>query len=119
MDLRRLRLFLAVVDHGGMTRAAEVEHVAQPSVSQAIRELETELGTPLFHRVGRRVVLTAAGEALVGPARQALRDVETGRAAVEAVARADPRRPHHRPPPPPAHHPGPPNLAPFLAARPR
>ena len=85
MDLRRLRLFLAVVDEGGMTRAAEARHVSQPSVSQAVRELETELGTPLFHRVGRRLVLTAAGEALVGPARQALRDVETARAAVEAV----------------------------------
>jgi DNA-binding transcriptional LysR family regulator len=86
MDLRRLRLFLAVVDGGGMTRAAEAEHVSQPSVSQAIRELERELGTPLFHRVGRGVVLTAAGEALVEPARQVLRDVDTGRAAVEAVA---------------------------------
>jgi DNA-binding transcriptional LysR family regulator len=85
MDLRRLGLFLAVVDEGGMTRAAEVRHVSQPSVSQAIRELERELGTPLFHRVGRGLVLTAAGEALVGPARQALRDVETARAAVEAV----------------------------------
>ena len=69
-----------------MTRAAEAEHVSQPSVSQAVRELEAELGTALFHRVGRRVVLTAAGEALVEPARQVLRDVETGRAAVEAVA---------------------------------
>jgi LysR family transcriptional regulator, carnitine catabolism transcriptional activator len=86
MDLRRLRLFLAVVDHGGMTRAAEAEHVSQPSVSQAIQELEAELGTRLFHRVGRRVVLTPAGEALVGPARQVLRDVETGQAAVAAVA---------------------------------
>ena len=69
-----------------MTRAAEAAHVSQPSVSQAVRELETELGTHLFHRVGRRVVLTAAGEALVEPARQVLRDVDTGRAAVEAVA---------------------------------
>src|SRR5437762_896023 len=86
MDLRRLRLFLAVVDGGGMTRAAEAEHVSQPSVSQAIGELAAELGTPLFHRVGRRVMLTPAGEALVEPARQVLRDVETGRAAVEAVA---------------------------------
>jgi len=85
MDLRRLRLFLAVVDGGGMTRAADAEHVSQPSVSQAIRELEVELGTPLFHRVGRRVVLSAAGEALIEPARQVLRDVETGRAAVDAV----------------------------------
>jgi DNA-binding transcriptional LysR family regulator len=86
MDLRRLRLFLAVVDGGGMTRAAEAAHVSQPSVSQAVRELEAEVGTLLFHRVGRRVLLTSAGEALVEPARQVLRDVETGRAAVAAVA---------------------------------
>ncbi len=86
MDLRRLRLFLAVVDHGGMTRAAEAEFVSQPSVSQAIQELERELGAALFARVGRGVILTPAGEALVGPARQTLRDVETGRAAVAAVA---------------------------------
>ncbi|MDQ1431368.1 MAG: hypothetical protein QOF40_1970 [Actinomycetota bacterium] len=86
MDLRRLRLFLAVVDHGGMTRAAEAEHVSQPSVSQAVAELETELRTLLFHRIGRRLVLTPAGEALVGPARQVLRDVEIGQAAVDAVA---------------------------------
>jgi DNA-binding transcriptional LysR family regulator len=86
MVLRRLRLFLAVVDGGGMTRAAEAERVSQPSVSQAIQELERELGTELFFRVGRRVVLTPSGEALVAPARQALRDVETGRAAVAAVA---------------------------------
>src|SRR3954469_8538052 len=86
MDLRRLRLFLAVVDGGGMTRAAEAEHASQPSVSQAVRELELELGALLFHRVGRGLVLTAAGEALVEPARQVLRDLETGKAAVEAVA---------------------------------
>lgn len=86
MDLRKLRLFLAVVDHGGFTRAAEAEFVSQPSVSQAIGELERELGTALFHRLGRGVTLTSAGEALVAPARQSLRDVETARAAVDAVA---------------------------------
>jgi LysR family carnitine catabolism transcriptional activator len=89
MDLRRLGLFLAVVDRGGMTRAAEAEHVSQPSVSQAIRELESELGALLFFRIGRQVKLTAAGAALVGPARRALRDVEIGRAAVDAVAGGD------------------------------
>ncbi|HEY7106381.1 MAG TPA: LysR substrate-binding domain-containing protein [Acidimicrobiia bacterium] len=85
MDLRKLRLFLAVVDEGGFTRAAEAAFVSQPSVSQAIRELESELGTPLFHRVGRGVVLTAAGEALVGPARQVLRDVDAAAGAVHEV----------------------------------
>jgi LysR family carnitine catabolism transcriptional activator len=85
MDLRRLRLFLAVVDEGGFTRAADAMFVSQPSVSQAMRELEEELSTPLFHRVGRGVVLTSAGEALVSPARQVLRDVEVGEAAVASV----------------------------------
>ena len=43
MDLRKLELFVAVVDSGGFTAAAEAVHVAQPSVSQAIRELEREV----------------------------------------------------------------------------
>lgn len=86
MDLRRLTYFLAVVDEGGFTSAAKAVFVSQPALSLAIKELEHELGTELFERLGRKVRLTSAGEALVGPARQALRDVETGRAAVEAVA---------------------------------
>ncbi|HWC37442.1 MAG TPA: LysR family transcriptional regulator, partial [Acidimicrobiales bacterium] len=86
MDLRRLTLFLAVADNGGFSRAADALGMSQPAVSQAVRELEGELGAVLFHRLGRSVQLTAAGNALVGPARQALRDVDTGRAAVRAVA---------------------------------
>ena len=85
MDLRRLRLFLAVVDEGGFTAAARAVHVAQPAVSLAVRELEQELGTPLLVRSRAGVSLTPAGEALVAPARQALRDVETAAAAVAAV----------------------------------
>ena len=86
MELRRLTLFLAVADNAGFSRAADARGMSQPAVSQAIRELEAELGTALFHRLGRSVRLTSAGEALVGPARQALRDVDTGQAAVRAVA---------------------------------
>ncbi len=86
MDLRRLEHFLAVVDHGGFTAAARKVSVSQPGLSLAVRELEQELGIPLFERLGRRVLLTPAGAALVGPARQTLRDAETGRAAVAAVA---------------------------------
>lgn len=85
MDLRRLRLFLAVVDEGGFTAAARAVHVAQPAVSLAVRELEEELGAPLLVRSRHGVTLTAAGEALVPPARLALRDVETAAAAVAAV----------------------------------
>ncbi|HEX4217142.1 MAG TPA: LysR family transcriptional regulator [Acidimicrobiales bacterium] len=86
MDLRRLTYFLAVVDEGGFTSAAKAVFVSQPALSLAIKELEHELGTELFERLGRSVRLTAAGQALVGPARQVLRDLETGKAAVEAVA---------------------------------
>jgi len=50
--------------------------VAQPSLSQAVSGFERELGMPLFHRVGRGVVLSEAGKALVGPARVVLRDVD-------------------------------------------
>ena len=85
MDMRRLTYFLAVVDHGGFTAAADEVGVSQPALSLAVKELERELGVGLFDRVGRRVHLTAAGHALVGPARQALRDVETGRAAVAGL----------------------------------
>jgi LysR family transcriptional regulator, carnitine catabolism transcriptional activator len=86
MNLGQLRAVVAIVDHGGFTRAATALHIAQPSLSQAVRNLERELGVELFQRSGRRVVATAAGEALLPPARQALRDVETARAAVAAVA---------------------------------
>ena len=85
MDERRLRYFLAVVDEGGVTRAAKHLRVAQPSLSQALRAFERELGVELFHRTGRSMKLTAAGEALVGPARRALRDLVEARAAVAGV----------------------------------
>jgi DNA-binding transcriptional LysR family regulator len=76
VDVRQLKYFLAVVDCGGFSRAADELLVAQPSLSQAISGFERELGLPLFHRVGRRVVLSEAGRALVGPARVVLRDVD-------------------------------------------
>ncbi|WP_405058968.1 LysR family transcriptional regulator [Kribbella sp. NBC_01505] len=86
MDARHLRYFLAVVDHGTVSRAAEALYVAQPSLSQAIRALERELGTALFLRVGRRLVLTSAGEALIEPARQVVRGLENAKAQVDSVA---------------------------------
>src|ERR1700677_2246743 len=81
MDSHRLRHFLAVVDHGGFTAAAQAVYVSQPALSLAVKELEAELGVALFVRTGRKVRLTAAGVALLGPARQVLRDLETGEAA--------------------------------------
>ncbi|MGA2307653.1 MAG: LysR substrate-binding domain-containing protein [Acidimicrobiales bacterium] len=86
IDSNRLRHFVAVVDHGGFTAAARAVYVSQPALSQAVKELEAELGVALFARSGRQVRLTPAGTALLEPARQVLRDLETGEAAVGAVA---------------------------------
>src|SRR6516162_5779840 len=85
MDERRLRYFLAVVEEGGVTRAAARLHIAQPSLSQALRAFESELGVELFHRAGRALRLTSAGQELVGPARQALRAIDEVRNAVSGV----------------------------------
>lgn len=85
MDVRQLRHVLAVVDHGTFTDAAHACHIAQPSLSQSIRTLEAELGIELFHRLGRGVRLTSAGESFIGPARRTVRDLETTAAAVAEV----------------------------------
>ncbi|WP_069884813.1 LysR family transcriptional regulator [Streptomyces luteocolor] len=85
MDVRQLEYFLAIVDHGGFNRAATALYLSQPSLSQAVRALERDLGSDLFHRIGRRAVLTEAGRALIEPARAAVRGLETARASVEAV----------------------------------
>jgi len=85
MDLRRLEYFLAVVEHGRVTVAANELHVAQPSLSQAIRALERDLGAELFVRNGRGLTPTPAGLALVGPARRVLRDLAAAKAAVGDV----------------------------------
>ncbi|MFE7214175.1 LysR family transcriptional regulator [Streptomyces sp. NPDC057611] len=86
MDLRQMEYFLAVVDHGGVNKAAAALRVAQPSLSQAVRKLEGQLGVKLFHRVGRGLVLSPAGEALVGPARIILREVDAAENAVRDVS---------------------------------
>ena len=86
MDLRHLTYLLAVADNGGFTRASQAIFVSQPALSLAVKELEEELGVELLYRLGRGVRLTPAGAALVGPARQVLRDIETARAEVSAIA---------------------------------
>ena len=86
MDEKRLAHFLAIVDEGGLTRAARAQHIAQPSLSQSLGALERELGARLFDRAGRGLRLTAAGHALIGPARQALRSMQEVRSAVGEVS---------------------------------
>ena len=86
MDLRQVEYVVAIVDHGGFTRAAAALGLAQPSLSQSVRRLEEELGAPLLARLGRRVQLTEAGEAFLGPARRLLREAQRARDTVAAHA---------------------------------
>lgn len=76
MELRQLRYFLAVASTLNFTRAAETVHVSQPSLSVQIGALEEELGTRLFDRLGRKVVLTQAGELFRDHAGRVLRELE-------------------------------------------
>jgi len=86
MELRQLEYFVAVAEEANFTRAAQRIHVAQPAVSASIRQLERELGQPLFDRSRREVRLTAAGEAVLPHAHAALRSVAAARTAVAEVS---------------------------------
>ncbi|HEV2641348.1 MAG TPA: LysR substrate-binding domain-containing protein, partial [Candidatus Elarobacter sp.] len=70
MNLHHLRVFAAVAEHGGFSRAAAALRLSQPAVSKTVQELEREVGLPLFDRVGRTPRLTDAGSALFARARE-------------------------------------------------
>jgi DNA-binding transcriptional LysR family regulator len=85
----QVRAFTEVAAAAGFTRAAEAMGVTQPTVSQLVRALEARVGTPLFVRGGRHVVLTAAGRALLPHAEAALRLAADADAAVDRAASAE------------------------------
>lgn len=76
VTLRQLRVLLAVAELQGFGRAGDSIGLSQPAVSQAIRGLEAELGLKLLDRTTREVELTAAGQALVGPLRRLLDELD-------------------------------------------
>ncbi|RJQ82261.1 LysR family transcriptional regulator [Pseudonocardiaceae bacterium YIM PH 21723] len=85
MELRQIEHFLSVVRAGSFTGAAQRVHIVQSALSASIRKLEAELGTQLFERTTRRVVLTEAGRAFLPSAHRILAEVVSGRGAVSAV----------------------------------
>src|SRR5512132_26077 len=72
LTLRQLQYVVAVAEARSFRRAAEACHVSQPSLSQQIADVERALGVRLFERDRRRVLVTAAGEALLARARRVL-----------------------------------------------
>ncbi|MDR6664665.1 LysR family transcriptional regulator [Rhizobium sp. 1399] len=89
MELRHLRYFLAVAEEGNFTRAAARLGIGQPPLSQQIRDLETEIGAMLFHRVPHGAELTAAGTAFLPEAKASLAAAEKARIAAQSANRGE------------------------------
>lgn len=87
VELRDLSSFIAVVDQGSYAKAASELGYAQSTITAHIKQLESDLGRPLFERVGRRMILTEYGHAVVGIARDMLRSAERMSAAAAPTAR--------------------------------
>jgi LysR family hydrogen peroxide-inducible transcriptional activator len=86
MQIHQLRYFCAVAKTRSFTRAAQLENLAQPSLSQQVRKLEDELGTRLFDRLGRTVRLTRMGEAFLPRAEDILRKVTSAKSEIHEMA---------------------------------
>jgi LysR family nitrogen assimilation transcriptional regulator len=86
MELRQLRYFVAIVDHGSLSRAATVLHVAQPALTQQLRQLEEELGVQLLHRSAQGVLSTDAGKVFYEHAQAILKQVADAKSAVTQSA---------------------------------
>lgn len=86
MEIFQLRYFVTAARLLHFSRAAEELYISQPSLSLQISRMESELGTPLFHRQGRRVTLTDAGEALLPHAERLLEQEAEARRVVQQVA---------------------------------
>jgi len=85
MEIRLLRTFKVVADSGSFTRAASLIHVTQAAVSVHIRQLEEEIGAPLFLRVNKKLYLTEEGRALLSRAEAILREHDEAKAEMAAM----------------------------------
>jgi LysR family transcriptional regulator for metE and metH len=86
LDIRHLRLVAGIADAGSMTRAAAGLNLTQSALSHQLRDIETRLNTPFFLRVGKRMVLTAAGQRVLDSARRVLQDLSSAEAEIRRLA---------------------------------
>ncbi|GGC97347.1 LysR substrate-binding domain-containing protein [Undibacterium terreum] len=86
MELRQLRYFVAIVDHGSLSRAARVLHIVQPALTQQLQQLEEELGAALLHRSAQGMLPTDAGKLFYEHAQAILKQVGDARSAVAQSA---------------------------------
>src|SRR5918999_1201630 len=86
MDLVELSIFKAVAEQGGITKAAAILHRVQSNVTTRVKQLEERLGTRLFNRQGRKLVLSSEGKLLLGYAERLLRLSAEAQAALKAHA---------------------------------
>ena len=86
MEISNLQTFVVVAETGSFSQTSEQLFLTQPAISKRIASLEEELGTPLFDRIGRKVSLTEAGQALLPRARNILQQVEDSRRAISNLA---------------------------------
>ena len=87
-----MRYFVAVAEERSFTRAAARLHLAQPSLSRQIRDLENELGVPLLHRGKGGLTLTDAGNEYLAQARRILTDSDAAVRVAQAVGRSEQRQ---------------------------
>ncbi|HEX9760725.1 MAG TPA: LysR family transcriptional regulator [Candidatus Acidoferrales bacterium] len=85
LEIRHLRLVQAIADRGSMTRAGQFLNLTQSALSHQLRDIESRLGTPLFWRVNRRMVLTPAGQRLLDSARGLLGELERTEAEIRRI----------------------------------
>jgi LysR family transcriptional regulator for metE and metH len=87
LEVRHLRLVSEVAALGSVTRAAERLHLTQSAISHQLRDIESRLGTPLFHRMGKRMVATPAGERVLRSATAVLDDLRRAEEDIRQIAR--------------------------------
>ncbi len=85
VSLSQLRIIQAVAHTGSFTRAADVVHLTQPGISKHVKQMEESLGVSLFDRLGKKVVLTQAGEILLEAAQQVMASVASAEQRIEEL----------------------------------